>query len=94
MAVCLMKKIANSCILGPKMRAVSTKWGCLPIGPKWTDFEFFQQFLVQNQNFQRGYISGKLVYYGPSRVGGLGLTHACPPVCIMKKNIFVQYGLG
>ena len=41
-----MKKISNSCIYSPILRAVLDKWGGLPIGPKWTDLKIFQQ----NQN--------------------------------------------
>ena len=37
---------------------VSNKWVCLSIGPKWTNFEFFQQFLVQNSN------SKWVIFYG------------------------------
>ena len=53
--VCFMKKIANSCINGPTMRAVSDKWGCQPIGPNWTNFDFQYHFPVQNNNL-KGYI--------------------------------------
>ena len=36
----LHEKIANSCIWGPTMRAHVDKWGCQPIGPNWTKFDF------------------------------------------------------
>ena len=53
-----MTKIANSYILGPTMWAVSNKWGCLPIGPKWTNFEFFNNFLYKSK-FKVGIFDGK-----------------------------------
>ena len=34
------KKIANSCIWGPTVQAILDKWGCQPIGPNWTHFDF------------------------------------------------------
>ena len=40
-------------IWGPTMRPISNKWECLPISPKWTNFEFFEQLLAQNQNSKR-----------------------------------------
>ena len=41
------------------MRAISNKYGCLPISPKWTNFDFFQQFLAQNLNSKRVYFIEK-----------------------------------
>ena len=35
-----IKKIANSCIWGPTVRAILDKWGCRPIGQNLTDFDF------------------------------------------------------
>ena len=32
------------------MWAVSNKWGCLPIGPKWTNFAFLYTFLYKINN--------------------------------------------
>ena len=54
-----MKKIANSCFWGTTVRAVSNKLGSLPISPKWTNFEFLQQFCVQNLNSKRVYFKEK-----------------------------------
>ena len=39
---------------------ILNKWGCLPISPKWTNFDFFLQFPVQNQNSNRIYLRNKL----------------------------------
>ena len=47
LGVYFMKKIAYSCIWGPTMRAVLAKWGCLPIGPNWTNLKSLEQFLTQ-----------------------------------------------
>ena len=49
------EKIANSCIWGHTIQTISNKWECLPIGPKWTDFEFFNNFMYKIK-IQRGYI--------------------------------------
>ena len=45
---------------GPTMPAVLDKWGCLPISPKWTNLEFFQQFLVQIE-IEKWYVFWKIL---------------------------------
>ena len=39
-ALKIYQKIANSCIWGPTMQADLDKWGCQPIGPNRTNFDF------------------------------------------------------
>ena len=45
-----MKKIANSCIWGPILRAVLDILGGLPIGPELSNFKIFELFSSQNPN--------------------------------------------
>ena len=50
--VSFMKKLLT------QIWAISNKQGCLPIHPKWTNFEFFNNFYYKIK-IQRGYIYGK-----------------------------------
>ena len=47
-------KSANLFIWGPPMRAVSNKCGCLPIGPKWTNFEYSTIYCTKSK-FKEGF---------------------------------------
>ena len=72
------EKIANSGIWGSTMQPVLNKLGCLSIGPKWTNLDFFQQIPVQNINSMRvfGGINWHLVYLGPCEAYLFGLVYA------------------
>ena len=60
--------------------------------PKWTNFNFFPQFLVQNQISNRVYLVGKFdiscFYLEPFREGSFGYAHACRPAKYGLIKIF------
>ena len=61
-----MKKIANSCIWGPILRAFLDILGGLPIGPELSNFKIFELFPLQNQNSKGVYSAGRLGQMGVS----------------------------
>ena len=89
------EKIANSCIWGPTMHAISDKWGCQPIGPNLTNLNFFKNIFLYKIQIQMGvYFMKKL----PSHVitalcGGPFWSNAWLPTGqILADQIFFYPG--
>ena len=76
------------------MPAILNKWGYLPIGLKWTNFEIFQQYPVQNQYSKRVYFMEKLKSHEFMVIWGRPiLLNTClptSPICPIKFFIILN----
>ena len=95
-----MKKLPTNVFGAQQCEPFSNKWVCLPIRPKWTNFNFFQQFTVQNQNSKRVYVMEKIDIQCIQGTMGQAVLVKCMPADWPKKANFynlknkIQNNLG